>query len=247
MAEFRISVDLSGIANVNSAIVGEALPLLSQAVRAVAQATQSNWIQAVHRAKLWSGEKDAYAASIQWRETGPFSALVWTDYKHAEEIETGRPARDLKVMLNTSMKVRVNNKGSRYLIIPFRHNANTVPPMATQMSLSSIIGHGRRESGTGAWSMQTKSPYTVRQRKYNWGDRLEGPDVAKNQQGMVRMNTATGAKKSSAYLTFRVMSEKSTGWIIPPQPGQHIAKGVAEQMQPLAEAAFTEAIRRSAG
>lgn len=86
----------------------------------------------------------------------------------------------------------------------------------------------------------------MRQRPYNWGDRLGGDGVAKNQQGMVRMNTATSAgKKSSAFLTFRVMSEKSRGWIIQTQPGQHIVKGVADEMQPMAEAFIAEAVRRT--
>ena len=157
------------------------------------------------------------------------------------------------------MKVRLSKKGLRYLIIPFRHNtpgnAAHAKPMtddvyqqAKQLSLSTITGHGRRVSGTGAWSIKTQAPATVRQRTYNWGERLVGAAIPHNQQGMVRMNTATGAgKKSSAYLTFRVMSESSKGWIIPAQPGQLLAKKVADDMRPKAEAAITEAIRRTFG
>lgn len=237
---YQISVPLQ------AAINASVLPLVNQAVHGIAQATAARWIEAVQRAKLWSGEKDAYAKTIRWSMPTPYSAVVETDYRYAADIENGRPPRDLKMMLNTSMKVRVSKTGMRYLIIPFRHNANTVPQAAKSMSLSTITGHGRRLSGTGAWSLKTQAPATVRQRSYNWGDRLSGDGVAKNQQGMVRMNTATGAgKKSSAYLTFRVMSEKSKGWIIPAQPGQHIAKGVAEEMQPFAEKVIAEAVRRS--
>jgi hypothetical protein len=43
------------------------------------------------------------------------------------------------------------------------------------------------------------------------------------------------------------MSEKSKGWIIAPQPGQHIAQKVADDMRPKAEAAISEAIRRTMG
>ena len=237
---YQISVPLQ------AAINASVLPLVNQAVHGIAQATAARWIEAVQRAKLWSGEKDAYAKTIRWSMPTPYSAVVETDYRYAADIENGRPPRDLKMMLNTSMKVQVSKTGMRYLIIPFRHNANTVPQAARSMSLSTITGHGRRLSGTGAWSLKTKAPATVRQRTYAWGDRLSGDGVAKNQQGMVRMNTATGAgKKSSAYLTFRVMSEKSKGWIIPAQPGQHIAKGVSEEMQPFAEKVIAEAVRRS--
>lgn len=256
MTSYSVSFDLSGQLDLAGGINARLLPLMNQAVDAVAQATAINWKTAVLRAKLWSGEKDKYAASITYRMTGDFSAVVWSDYRNAAEIETGRPPRDLKKMLNTSMKVRTTKSGTRYLIIPFRHNADTVPDMAKSMSLSTIVGHGRRLSGTGAWGLKTQAPATVRQRRYNWGDRLNfrdektfmsHPTGSRNQQGMVRMNTATGSKKSSAFLTFRVMSEKSRGWIVPAQPGQYIAKGVAENMQPLAEAVFTEAVKRSLG
>ena len=240
---YKISLPLSAQMDLSAGIKAGILPLVNQAVNGIAQATTSKWIEAVQRAKLWSGEKDAYAKTITYRMTGDFSAVVESDYKYAQDIETGRPPRDLKKMLQTSMKVRVSKDGSRYLIIPFRHNADTVPAQAKSMSLSTITGHGRRLSGTGAFSLSTKAPATVRQRSYNWGDRLMGAGVPRNQQGMVRMNTATGeGKKSSAYLTFRVMSEKSNGWITKAQPGQFIVREVAKEMQPEAEAYIAQAM-----
>lgn len=243
---YRISLDLSARMDLSKGINELLFPLVNQAVNGIAQATASRWIEAVQRAKLWSGEKDAYAKTINYRMTGKFSAVVESDYRYAQDIETGRPPRDLKAMLNTSLKVRTTKAGTRYLIIPFRHNADTVPQQAKALSPSTITGHGTRLSGTGAFSLKTKSPATVRQRSYNWGDRLTGA-VPKNQQGMVRMNTSAGGQKSSAYLTFRVMSEKSKGWIIPAQPGQHIADDVAKEMQPVAEEILSEAVKRSLG
>lgn len=122
MAEFRIKVDLSDVISAKGIITAEIFPLLNQAVRMVAEQTSINWTESVERAKLWRGEKDAYKATIQWQMVSDFEALVWADYKYAEEIETGRPQKDLKRMLNTSLKVRMSKKGSRYLIIPFQHN-----------------------------------------------------------------------------------------------------------------------------
>lgn len=243
---YSISMDMGALMEISNGINAQLFPLVNQAVNGIAQATASRWIESVQRAKLWSGEKDAYAKTITYRMTGAFSAVVESDYRYAADIENGRPARDLKQMLNTSMKVRTTSKGTRYLIIPFRHNADTVPPAAKALSMSTIVGHTRRLSGTGAYSIKTQAPATVRQRKYNWGDRLAGSQFTKNQQGMVRMNTATRpGVKSSSYLTFRVMSEKSKGWIIPAQPGQHIAQGVQQDMQPVAEAFLAEAIKRT--
>lgn len=285
MAQYRISVDLAGIsAAARSAITAEVFPLLNQAVRAVAQQTQINWMEAVHRAKLWSGEKDLYAGSIQMQMTGPFSAVVWTDYKHATEIETGRPARDLKKYLDTSAKVRRTKDGRRFLVIPFRHNTpgnaaharpmpKSVHKLAEQMTSSRTVGQGQRPSGEMVslhpkWGMRTlkkqqpfasdprtRSALLVNRNVYAWGDKLDltgvrgmRKETKARYQGMVRFDTTTpGGKRSSQYLTFRIMMDGQKGWIVPPQPGQFIAQKVVQEMQPLAEKAFGEAMKRTLG
>lgn len=255
---------LDGLPAVRAAIFQQVYPLLTEAVGAVAQQTAINWIEAVHEARLWVGEKDAYAASIQVKMTGAFSALVWSDYKQAEQIENGRPARDLKRMLDTSLKVRTNKRGGRYLIIPFRHSTPgqeaTGPTMpehvydqAGKLKPSSVVGMGTRLSGTGAMDIKTRQHLTVPQRIYQWGGRLAPGSMGPNPKGkkdrfagMVRFDAARpGGQQYSTYLTFRVMTEGSKGWIIPPKPGLHIARGVVNAMQPVAEEIFREAVKRS--
>jgi hypothetical protein len=278
MSSLKVSVNVSGLAaGATKAVYAGVLPRLSQAVAAVAAQTQQNWQEGVLRAKLWSGERDAYAASITWNMTGPFSAYVSTDYKLAEQIETGRPARDLKKMLDTSQKVRRTKDGRRFLVIPFRHTLNSMPApvrsMAKGLDASSITAQGLRPAGevtnlspkSGMHAAAKQSPYLsspktqsaamVAKRSYQWGGRLMpgamkaaevGAADRKRFAGMVRMNTSTpGGAKSSAYMTFRIMIEGSSGWIVPAQPGQYIAKKVADDMQPKAASAFAEAVKRS--
>lgn len=257
-SEFRISVDLSPlISAAQQAVDEQVLPLVNQAVRAIAQTTQTRWMEAVARAKLWDGERSAYMESIQMQMTGPFSALVWSDYKYAEEIEEGRPARDLKRMLNTSPKVRATKDGRRYLVIPFRHNtpgneshAAAMPQHiydeAKELKPSKIVGQMRRQSGLGAMDVKTRTHLTVNQNVYQWGARLKTPE--KRYSNMYRFDAKTpGGGRYSTYMTFRTMMEGSNGWIVPAQPGMHIAQQVAEEMRPLAEAAFTEAVKRTLG
>lgn len=261
MAQFPIRVDISTMLDATQQLIDESvLPRLSQAVKMVAQQTHFNWIEAIQRAKLWQGEKDAYAETIDMQMTGPFSAEVWSTYRHAEEIETGRPARDLKVMLNTSPKVRTSRNGTRYLIIPFRHNtpgndahAPAMPEhifhQARDLEASKIIGMGTRKSGLNASDPKTRTHLTVPQARYQWGGRLRVTEKAdKRFDSMYRFENKTpGGARYSSYLTFRVMSEKSSGWIVPPVPGQNIAKGVADRMRDVAESAFTEAVKRDTG
>lgn len=246
------------MAAAGNVINASVLPRLNQAVRAVVAATQTDWMTAVQHARLWSGEKDAYSTSIQAKMTGDFSGLVWTDYKYAEEIDNGRPAKDLKSMLDTSLKVRTSKKGKRYLIIPFRHNTpgndalapampSSIDALASQLTPSRVTGMGTRVSGTGAMNPKTRLAVTVPQRRYSWGERLVGASLAggdKRHEGMYRFDVRTpGGRRESEYLTFRVMMEGSPGWVVAPKPGLNIARGVVERMQPLAELAFGEAVK----
>lgn len=279
-----IGIDINIAAQMQSAVNSQVLPLLSQAVRAVSQQTALNWQQQVHSAKLWSGEKDEYAQSITWQMSGPFSAMVETKYKHAQEIESGRPPRDLKKMLNTSLKVRRTESGKRFLVIPMRHNtpgnnahAEAMPQgvhdLVKALTSSTILGQGQRPSGqvthlspgSGMSASANQSPYLsntstqgammVRKNNYQWGQRLTtsmlkeaglNPGQHRNLVGTYRFDTSTpGGGASSAYLSFRVMIEGSTGWIVPAQPGQNIAHKVSQSMQPKAEKAFREAVLRS--
>ena len=276
---FSIAGKLDAVGIVNK----EVLPLLHQAVKGVAKHGAQNWQEAVLKQRgIWSKEKDDYAASITWKMTGDFSAVIESDYQYAADIETGRPARDLKRMLDTSGKVRRTNDGRRFLVIPFRHNtpgnsahSQEMPPgvhgLAKAMKESQVTGGGQRPSGhvvhlspkSGMSPAKNQTPFlsstttkkasTVEARSYAWGGRLTngamkqaGLDAAtrKRYAGMVKMDTSTpGGAKSSAYMTFRIMMEGSKGWVVPAQPGRYIAKKVAEDLQPKAEAAFAAAAK----
>lgn len=280
--KFSVDIDLGSQLNLSAGINAQLFPLVNQAVNGIAQATAARWVEAVQRAKLWSGEKDAYAKTISYKMTGDFTAVVSSDYKFVQDIETGRPPRDLKRMLDTSSKVRRTKDGTRFLVIPFRHNTpgnsggmpTSVHALASGMRSSSVSGMGQREVGqtvklsprTGMTpakgtpfmsSLSSKSAAMTSARTYTWGDRLMkgamkeagiGAADRRRYSGMVKMDTSTpGGAKSSAYLTFRIMSEKSKGWIIPAQPGQNIAESVAKEMQPIADTILAEAVKRSLG
>jgi len=271
MSGYKISVDLSHILSANAAIVQSVFPLVSQAVRFVAEEGAFRWKQAVMHAKLWpEGEKAPYVESIKWRMVGPYAAEITTDFKLAGEIETGRPAKDLKKILQTSRKTRSVKSGPhvgmRYLIIPFRHNIPSgtgVGAYARQMP-SHIYAAAKKLTPSYLLPPGSVKPafrlsasgHLVPQHSYKWGGRLpEGlaPKLAPHHKtdpyaGMVRFDTTTPGTafkkptKSSAYLTFRTMGEWSSGWVIPPRPGLYIAKNVAEGLKPILEDAIGQAV-----
>ena len=264
-SNLNISVDLGDLLSVSPVMRAQIFANLSQAVINVGEAGEERWKRAALKAPLWEGERQAYAESIRWRSTGDFTGEIISDYKFVEDIETGRPAYDMKRMLHTSLKVRQSKKG-RYLIIPFRHNTpgNTAhaPAMsaevyaeAKELTPSRVTGGFRRTSGTGALDIKTRKPMTVPGRKYAWGDHLPKGMVPKLKShhksdpvaGMVRMDTSSGKQSSSAYMTFRVMAEWSSGWIRPAQPGLYIAKAVADSLKRTAEKDFAAAVARDIG
>ncbi|MDR0479926.1 MAG: hypothetical protein LBH31_09050 [Burkholderiaceae bacterium] len=49
-------------------------------------------------------------------------------------------------------------------------------------------------------------------------------------------------KKSSEYLTFRIMIEGQQGWVVPAQPGRYILKKVADETQTKAGKIFDAAL-----
>lgn len=262
----RLYFDLSAFPTVTHEVIRRAMPAVRAAVERIADTTAMNWKRAVDNAGLWKAEREAYRDSIHWRMTGPLSAEVLTDYDKAQEIEEGRPARDLKRMLQTSLKVRMSKKGERFLIIPFRHNVpsprnsgqpgvmpDAVHSQAVTLQPSRIIGQTWRSSGTGAWGAKSHRPIMVMQAHYKWGDalpaglapKLKSHHATDPYHGMVRMDHSSHLARSSAYLTFRVMRESSQGWVVAPKPGLFLTREVSQGIQPLAEKAINAAIAKS--
>lgn len=264
----RISLDLGELA-AKGPINETVFPHLSQAVATLTEQAYLDWIEGIRKARgVWSGDKAAYEKSLQWDMVSSFHGTVWTPLKLADEIETGRPPRDLKKMLDTSTKVRVNKKGLRYLIIPMQHNvpgmdklAKDMPPhvydLAKKMQQSFVVGQGLRPTGAGYSGGQflsnpkTKGPYLVTANTYKWGDRLPAGLAPKLKPhhttdiyaGMVRMAANTPKAKSSAYLTFRIMREdQSNKWIIPAKEGLFLAREIEKKIKAVAETAFQQAL-----
>lgn len=274
---FRIAVELGHLIPPGSPITADIFPHLSRTVQRVAEEAHARWLAYANGAPLPSGlvisnRTGEYARSIQLHQIGPFSAEVYTDLRYAHLIEEGTQARDMKRMLGSSLKVRINAKGKRYLIIPFRWNTpNSVLGHAMPEAVHNwwqqpgrnpthIVGTYLRPSGTGAYDIKTRQLLTVPGWRYGsandpkrWGDRLgkgelEGMGIkgqqASRMAGMVQFRKlgGSGGSSHSQFLTFRVMTEDSRGWQQKAQPGKFPAKTVADQMQPIADAAFKRAV-----
>jgi hypothetical protein len=221
---------------------------MAEALAETARAAQGDWQESIYRQTgMYQPYKDRYALSVKYDvDKTNLTARIYSDDPMATPFETGEPARDLKRMLNTSEKVRVSkggkHPGQRYLIIPFRHQTpgyiahgsdmpTDVYRQAMALTKSKVTLMSMRRSGLNASDVRTRGPLMTMRSSYNWGGRLNGPNIPARQRGMVRMETSSGKQTSSKYFTFRVITENSTGWIVPAKPGRFIVKGVADRAQ----------------
>jgi hypothetical protein len=271
MSSFAIAIELGDKIPANAPLTAEAFPNLAASVQRMVELAHQEWTEYALGKPLPGGlvinnRTGEYARSISMREIGPFAGEVYTVLPYAQAIEEGSPARDMKKMLDSSLKVRLSKTGKRYLIIPFRHDRFNTPKavldwwvkQSPRPATSHVTGTYRRVSGTGAYDIGTRKLITVPGWRYAWGDRLGkshldtlgvGERDAKRLAGMVRFanpggKMGGGAPKGShsSLITFRVMVEGSKGWISPAQPGKHPARTVADQLRPIAEREFQTAV-----
>ncbi|HWY23760.1 MAG TPA: hypothetical protein VNX47_02510 [Nevskia sp.] len=269
MAYYAIKVELPfGITLPAGGAVSITFPNLAEAVRQLAEFGQAQWLDYARGAPLpdgrsipsLAGGNGEYLRSIVLSQQGDLHWRVSTDWPGADRIEEGLPSYDMKQMLRTSAKVRVNKRGGRYLIIPFQHGTpgtvgfRSVMPehvyeLARQMRASHVTGSRRVNNAIGLHDIATRKPVRVVRRTYSYGDRLPAGLVSKAREGhrtdqmagMYRFDSPTGGH--SRFLTFRTMSERSQGWIRGAIPGFWPARTVAEQIRPQAEAIFQEALQ----
>jgi len=271
MTDYLVKVDMADLASVSGMIDKTVFPRLSQTVAFLVEQGYESWVQSVRQANgVWKGDKARYEDSLKRSMTGDFSGEIWTHLKLAEEIDEGRPERDLKRMLDSSTKVRVSGEGNRYLIIPFRHNIpgqtawNKAMPtqiyaQAKKLAQSRLTGKGMRPTGEGyaggtfLSDPKTKSKYLVASSSYDWNGRLPAGLAEKMKPhhttdiyaGMVKMAANSKKGKSSTYLTFRIMSEapnQKDKWIIGQKPGLFLAKDIEQKIQGIAEKSFSSAV-----
>ncbi len=232
-----------------SALGEDRLPNTALAVGQSVQMVQRKWMDlaknafARPRGDYLSGIFDGLHYPLNNNE---LSGAVINTVKHAHAIEYGIQSYDMKKALNTSSKVRISKDGNKYLIIPFRHGtpgAVTLPPMPTNiydrarnLGFSNQTGGGETEGkvlkGVGDQGRRTKiavrNPNNLKtfihlskKQTYTW--------KASPYAGMVKVKRDDTTNQGQ-YFTFRVMSEKSNGWIHPGTAPMKLAEKTTQEM-----------------
>jgi hypothetical protein len=182
----------------------------------------------------------------------PLRAMVVNVATDASSVDEGMPAFHLpaRVRWGQTPGSRRSKKGTWYIIVPFRQTTRSMPRRV--YAVARTLQPGQRlttgPSQNRAVHAPGLQPYVPR-----YAPNIRpGYTHSARQEGMRRI---PGTKGNSRYVTFRTMSQKSTGWNIPPKPGLHLARDVAQAMTPtvtrLIEQAFladiTAVIRQRLG
>ena len=262
---FTVGVDVGHLLPAGGPITAEMLPHLAHAVDTMAKMAEAQWKDYAHGAPLPSGRvmhnrTGEYVRSIIRNQLGPFSHEIVSHLPYAHALEEGTKAWDAKKILDSSLKVRLDKKGKRYLIIAFRWNTpgsvlgHNLPAevfnwwQESNALKSHVTGEYQRVSGTGAYDIRTRAPLTVPQKTYSWGARLGTTDLHrlgffgsdpmhKRLKGMVHFRNPEKQSGGghSQYITFRVMKEGSKGWVRPAMPGYWPARSTAAKVEGVAE------------
>lgn len=204
-------------------VLGEKfLPYMAKSVKKSANMVFKEWKNRVISSSAKDGWKRRYSESIRIEDTGnPFFTIISAEGNYVDLVENGRKRYDLKPALLSGPHARQGKNGPYNIIFLRKGVANMKGGI--HKTMGQITGRGSalnlRVTGIGE-----KIPLAIRNlaegtpgkglmsRAYSKKTaRLEGEDIPKEYKGMVR----AGAKGHSQYGTFRIVSRKSKGWIIP--------------------------------
>lgn len=218
---------------------------------------QATWQQVVMGAMSVPGAQElrvniglrrAYAESIVLAEqlnipqAGMFRRRVVATHKVAADLEHGKPAWDMKPGLLAGPKARVNAKGQKYNVIPFRHRT---PQGAT---VNSHFGAMPKDIHQAAKMLKEKGrlkgtdlrhPALVHRFVKGDGAVTDYQHKSGRYEGMMKK----GGAGQHSYQTFRVVSENSdpNSWWHPGFPAHDITRGVRDFCLPTVEQRLRQA------
>jgi len=216
---------------------------LEQAVGNLANAAYAAMVAKVQGMSLDPKNRQAYLKALKFENLGDATWLIYLDGEWAQKLEEGFGAYSIKDQLLKSTKtvevgsrsgqpwVRKSKKGSKYAAVPFEHKPFSGEKMAGNLAddISKILVKNR---------MGEDQPITKIFKD------LEGKPIAgkvavggehptnPNLTGLTKYQSVSDSGKvSSIYMTYRMVSENSTGWTHPGHGGYQLFKEAEEYVQ----------------
>lgn len=221
---------------------------LESAVASLAEVTYANIVSQAQSKITKDGMRRDYLNGLKFEKMGDNTYLIYLDGKWPNEIEDGVPSFDMKKTHLASKKivgvgpragepwVKTAKDGHKYASVPMEHKpfqAKAGDLDAEIKKMETINKQGKLQKVTEIFKQMDGSPMAG---KVFAAAKDEFPDLAQNLQGLVKYQYVhDSGKVTSLYTTYRVISEKSNGWIHPGYPAMNFfdeaEKYVAQELE----------------
>ncbi len=216
---------------------------LEKAVQNVAQATYAGIIAKIQSMSMDPKNRQDYLRALKIDDLGEGTWLIFLDGDWATKLEEGQPAYSIRDQLLKSTKVvqvgrragqpwvQVSKKGKKFAVVPFGHK-----PFSGEK--------GSGDLGTDIKAIRVRNMAGKKQSITKIFKDLEGRPLTGKvaTAGQVPLNpdlsnmtkyqfVSESGKVSSIYMTYRTVTEDSTGWQHPGHPGYQLFKEAEKYVQ----------------
>lgn len=214
---------------------------LNSAIRDLAHAAHANIIAHVQGSSMNPKNRQDYLKALKFQEIGDNSYVIYLDGEWPTKLEEGFEAYDMKEVLLSSDKtvgvgprsgepwVRTNKDGGKYAAVPFEHKPHSKQGGDLAKDIKSIFAknrQGKEQKITKTFTDDFGKPIAGKVAS------VRGEGIPDNLQGLTKyQHVSKSGRVSSIYMTFRMVSEKSTGWMHPGHPGYHYFKKVEQELE----------------
>jgi hypothetical protein len=193
--------------------------------------------------------KEDYLKGLSFTAIGRNSWVIELDGTWANKLEQGFPAYALKDVLLNSQKlvehssssragepwVRTSKRGKKYAAVPFEHSQMRIEMKLPSLDVINPVTK-KKQKITNVFKDLNKSPIEGKVGSFN----IEGSDSNFKNLTKYQYTDKLSGRTKSVYMTFRMISEESTGFIHPGFDGLHAFKEAEEKIAQKVEDALRE-------
>lgn len=204
---------------------------INSAVANLAQAAYANIVANAQSKITKDSMRKDYLSGLKFETLGDGSYLIYLDGKWPNEIEDGVAPFDMKQTHLKSQKkvgvgpragepwVRTAKDGHKWAVVPMEHKPMQAKAGDLDAEIKKMVTtnvHGQNQKVTQIFKNLEGNPMSGQVFK---ADKIDHPDLAKNLQNLVKYQYVhDSGRVTSLYMTYRIMSENSTGWNHPGYP-----------------------------
>lgn len=225
--------------NVSSRVEQE----MQDAVKNLANAAYASMVTQVQNMGMDPKNRQDYLRGLQFTQIGDNAYMIHLEGDWANKLEDGFPSYSLKeVLLRSQKRVEVGSRagqkwvreakdGHKYASVPFEHKpyAAKAGDLAAEIKkMNALNRQGQKQRITKTFKDDFGKPIIGKVATAIF----EEGTTPENLKGLTKYQYVSDkGKVSSIYMTFRVVSENSTGWINPGFSGYQLFEQAEREIE----------------